>query len=65
MFKRDIVIPSIINTITVNDGILQKNIYKLLPDIDKPTIQQTIKELTIAGTISAIKKGNSYELHKL
>lgn len=65
MLKRDIVIPSIINTITVNDGILQKDIYKLLPDIDKPTIQQTIKELTIAGTISTIKKGNSYELHKL
>lgn len=64
IFKKNIVIPSIISTITDNDGILQKDIYKLLPDIDKQTIQQTIKELTAVGTISAIKKSNSYELHK-
>ncbi len=63
IFQRDIAIPGIINIITQSPGILQKNIYKLLPDIDKPTIQYIIKHLENENKLSKTKKGNSYELH--
>lgn len=63
MFQRDVVIPKIIDITTHTPGILQKNIYKLLPDMDKSTIQHTIKYLESKDKISRIKKGNSYELH--
>ena len=65
IFQKDIVIPNILTTISNNDGILQKNIYKLLPDIDKSTIQRTIKQLESNNVISRDKKGNSYMLHVL
>lgn len=57
IFQRDIAIPGIMNIITESPGILQENIYKLLPDIDKPTIQYTVKLLTNQNKISRIKKG--------
>jgi len=65
IYLKDEVIPEIINTIAKNDGILQKNIYKLLPDIEKSTIQHTLKLLESENKLSKIKKGNSYELHIL
>ncbi len=63
IFQRDIAIPKIIAIITCTPGILQKNIYRHLPNIDKPTIQRTIKYLECENKISRTKKGNSYELH--
>lgn len=61
--KRDVVIPGVIDAIRNNDGILQKNIYTLLPEVSKSEIQAVIKELEANGTISRTKKSNSYELH--
>lgn len=58
-------IPAIIELVAKNDLILQKDIYKILPDIDKSIIQHTIKHLEADKIISRIKKGNSYELHIL
>lgn len=65
VYLKDEVIPAIIELVTKNDLILQKDIYKILPDIDKSTIQRTIKHLEANKIISRIKKGNSYELHIL
>lgn len=59
--KRDYVIPEIINLISSN-GILQKDIYKHLPDISKSDIQKTIRELENANLITRTKKSNSYFL---
>ncbi len=64
-YLRDTVIPQIINTIATNDGILQKNIYKFMPDINKSLIQHTLRQLETDSKISRIKKGSSYELHIL
>ncbi len=61
--KRDIILPSIINAIRSNEGILQKNLYCTLPDIDKIDIQNTLRELERDSKITRIKKGNSYELY--
>jgi predicted transcriptional regulator len=61
--KRDIIIPSVLDAIRNNDGILQKNIYSYFPDIKKSEIQAIIKELETNGTITRTKKSNSYELH--
>lgn len=63
VFEKDIAIPEIINTVSENDGILQKNVYELLPNIDKSTIQRIIRRLESNNKLSRIKKGNSYELH--
>lgn len=63
IFQRDVVIPKIMDIVVHTPGILQKNIYKLLPDVDKSTIQYTIKYLENKNKIFRIKKGNSYELH--
>lgn len=62
-FQRDVVIPKIIDIIIHTSGILQKDIYKLLPDIDKSTVQRTLKYLENKNKISREKKKNSYELH--
>lgn len=63
IYLKDEVVPDIIDTISKNDGILQRNIYKMLPDIDKSTIQNTLKLLESENILSRSKKGNSYELH--
>ena len=60
--KRDYVIPEIINLISSSNGILQKDIYKHLPDISKSDIQKTIRELENVNLITRTKKSNSYFL---
>ena len=61
--KRDVIIPSVLNAISENDGVLQKNIYSLLPDISKSEIQSIIRDLEGNGSIQRTKKSGSYELH--
>ena len=61
--KRDVIIPSVLNAISENDGVLQKNIYSLLPDISKSEIQSIIRVLEENGSIQRTKKSGSYELH--
>lgn len=63
IFLKKNMIPRIINTIKTHDGILQKDIYYLLPDINRQTIQNILKKLDTNHTIIRVKKGNSYELH--
>lgn len=63
ILERDTIIPGILNTVLENDGILQKDIYKELPNIDKSHIQRVIKTLESQGKIRRVKKSNSYELH--
>lgn len=63
VYLRDEVIPNIIDVIAKNDGLLQRNIYKMLPDIDRSTIQRTLKILEADNLIERNKAGNSYELH--
>lgn len=60
--KRDYVIPEIINLITSQDGIIQKDIYEYLPDESKSEIQKIIRELEDDKIIKRAKKGNSYFL---
>lgn len=62
-WKRDVVIPNILETIRNNDGILQKDIYAKLPHIAKEEIQYYLKHFEHESVITRIKKGNSYELH--
>lgn len=65
VFEKDIAIPSILDTISENDGILQKDIYAFLPDINRSIIQRIIRKLESDNRISRTKKRNSYELHLL
>ncbi|WAW15749.1 TerB N-terminal domain-containing protein [Peptostreptococcus equinus] len=60
--ERDIYLPGILDTINKNDGVIQKDIYTLLPDIPKSTIQKLIRELESEDKIIRIKKSGSYEL---
>lgn len=62
IFQRDVAIPKIIDIITHTPGILQKDMYKLLPDVDRSTVQRTIKYLESKNKISREKKKSSYEL---
>ena len=62
--KRDYLIPMILGTISSNvEGILQKDIYKQIPDASKSEIQHTICELEAEGKITKEKSGNSYLLN--
>lgn len=61
--ERDEIIPSIIEIITMNGGILQKDIYNELPNLKKSDIQQIIKKLETEGKLQRLKKSGSYELH--
>ncbi|MEY8524538.1 MarR family winged helix-turn-helix transcriptional regulator [Lachnospiraceae bacterium 38-10] len=63
IYLKDKAMPSIIDVIAKNDGMLQKNIYKMLPDIDRSTIQRTLKILETNNLIKRNKASNSYELH--
>lgn len=63
IFERDTIIPSVIDTISTNDGILQKDLYKELPSIKKSDIQRIIRKLENENILQRIKKSNSYELH--
>lgn len=60
--KRDYIIPELIRLITSSSGILQKDVYKYLPNISKADIQRIIHELVDNNVIIRTKKGNSYSL---
>lgn len=57
---KDVVIPDILDAIRQNDGILQKDLYSLLPHIEKSEIQAFLKT---SDAVVRVKKGSSYELH--
>lgn len=61
--ERDVIIPGIIQIVTDNDGILQKNIYEKLPSVSKSDIQREIRKLENEHVLTRTKKSNSYELH--
>ena len=61
--ERDCIIPDILETIRNNDGILQKDIYNMLPHISKEEIQNYLRRFEYDSVIIRIKKGNTYELH--
>ena len=61
--ERDYIIPDILETIRNNDGILQKDIYNMLPHISKEEIQNHLRHFEYDSIIIRVKKGNSYELH--
>lgn len=63
IYRKDVVIPNILDVIKKNDGIYQSNIYQFLPNINKTIIQHTLKSLDADSKILRIKKGNTYELH--
>lgn len=56
------VIPIILNAISMNNGILQKDIYKYVPEFSQSHIRKIIKELEESGKIIRTKKGNTYYL---
>lgn len=57
-FERDELIPEIKKVISCHDGILQKNIYKELPEF-----QRMLRKLESENIITRIKKSGTYELH--
>ena len=54
--------PEIIDVISKNNGILQKNIYELLPNYEKDYIRMVLRDLRSMGKVNAEKKGNTYIL---
>lgn len=56
------VIPAILNAISTNNGILQKDIYQYVPDFSQSSTRKVIKELEDSGKIIRTKKGSSYFL---
>lgn len=62
LYKRDDVIPEIMQVITSSGELMQRDIYKYIPDISKSIIQQTIRELEKDNLIIRTKRGNSYLL---
>ncbi len=63
LFEQNTMIPNILQIISKNNGILQKNIYQYIPNIDKDKIRNEIKKLESQNKIYRIKKSNSYELY--
>lgn len=57
----NVIIPSIIEAIKLNEGILQKDIYKYV-DADKSSVQRIIRNLCAQNIISRTKKGSTYTL---
>lgn len=56
------VMPEIMDVISKNNGILQKNIYEYLPYYEKDYIRMVLRDLRAAGKVNAEKKGNTYVL---
>lgn len=57
---RDYVIPHLMHILSSQESIMQKDIYKLLPDVSREDIQAIIKELEYEDKVSRVRKGNSY-----
>lgn len=60
--KRDYIIPQILQVISSQNGILQKDIYQHIPDEPKSEIQKIIRELESDNKITRTKKGSTYFL---
>ena len=60
---KNYIIPTILKTVSENEGILQKNIYQYLESESKSTVQKTIRDLESSNQLKRIKKGSSYELY--
>ena len=63
ILEQNTTLPNILQIIAKNNGILQKNIYQYMPNIDKDKIRYEIKKLEKQNKIYRIKKSNSYELY--
>lgn len=61
--ERDVTIPGILQIVSDNDGILQKNVYNKLPSVSRSDIQRVIRKLEQEHRLTRAKKSGSYELH--
>lgn len=61
--ERDVFTPAVLNVISEHDGILQKDIYCKLPEIEKTVIQRILRRVEAENKLVRIKKSGSYELH--
>ena len=61
--QRDTIASDILDGIQESEGISQKRLYTLFPELSTSEIQFIIKKLEGDGSIKRIKKNNSYELH--
>ena len=52
----------ILQLVRSRPGILQKEIYPLLEDADKKTVQQELQNLEHVGRIVRLRSGNSFQL---
>lgn len=52
----------ILQSIKTRPGILQKDFYSLLGDVDKKILQQELQDLDRAGRIIRNRSGNTYRL---
>jgi len=62
--KKNIIIPTIIDLASNPPGILQKDIYKHMPDIARSDIQQAVKELEADNQITRTKESKTYRITK-
>lgn len=60
--ERELYIPQILNIISNNVSILQKDLYVLVPSINKYTVQKLLRELEHEAKITRTKKNGSYTL---
>lgn len=60
--ERELYIPQILNIISKNASILQKDLYVLVPSIKKYTVQKLLRELEHESKIIRTKKNGSYTL---
>ena len=60
--ERELYIPQILNIISNNALILQKDLYVLVPSIKKYTVQKLLRELEHESKITRTKKNGSYTL---
>ena len=60
--ERELYIPQILNIISNNASILQKDLYVLVPSIKKYTVQKLLRELEHESKIIRTKKNGSYTL---
>lgn len=62
LLERDIIIPGILNAIREKGYIMQKDLYKLLPTVERRHLQYVVQKLERDNYITKTKSGNSYEL---
>lgn len=62
VIERDVIIPGILNAIYEKEFILQKDLYKMFPTIERRHLQYVVQRLEHDNCITKTKHGNSYEL---